>query len=34
MAEEKKVTNYRITEHAREEMVRRQITEEDGVSYK
>lgn len=29
MAEEKRITNYRITEHAREEMVRRQISEED-----
>jgi hypothetical protein len=27
MAETKSITNYRITDHARDEMVRRQITE-------
>lgn len=29
MAEKKSITNYRITDHARDEMVRRQITEEE-----
>ena len=29
MAEAKSITNYRVTDHARDEMVRRQITEED-----
>ena len=29
MAETKSITDYRITDHARDEMVRRQITEED-----
>ena len=29
MAESKSIINYRITDHARDEMVRRQITEED-----
>lgn len=29
MVEAKPITNYRITAHAREEMTRRQITEED-----
>lgn len=29
MAEAKSITNYRLTDHAREEMVRRQITQEE-----
>lgn len=29
MAEAKPITNYRVTNHARDEMVHRQITEED-----
>lgn len=29
MAEAKSITNYRVTDHARDQMVRRQITEED-----
>ena len=29
MVEAKSITNYRITDHARDEMVRRQIAEED-----
>lgn len=29
MADAKSITNYRITDHARDEMVRRQITEDD-----
>jgi len=29
MAEAKSITNYRVTDHARDEMVRRQITDED-----
>lgn len=29
MAEAKPLTNYRLTDHAREEMARRQITEEE-----
>jgi len=29
MAEEKSITNYRVTDHARDEMVRRQITKDD-----
>ncbi len=29
MAEAKSITNYRVTDHARDEMVRRQVTEED-----
>ena len=29
MAEAKSITNYRVTDHARDEMTRRQITEED-----
>ncbi len=29
MAEAKSITNYRVTDHARDEMVRRQITEEE-----
>lgn len=29
MAEAKSITNYRVTDHARDEMVRRQISEED-----
>ena len=29
MAEAKSITNYRVTDHARDEMVRRQITEAD-----
>ena len=29
MAEAKSITNYRITDHARDEMARRQVTEED-----
>lgn len=29
MTEAKSLTNYRLTDHAREEMVRRQITEEE-----
>lgn len=29
MAEARSITNYRLTDHAREEMVRRQITQEE-----
>jgi hypothetical protein len=29
MADAKSITNYRITNHARDEMIRRQVTEDD-----
>ena len=32
MAEAEPVTDYRVTEHARDQMVRRQISEEDVAS--